>query len=77
MKRSGPDFPERTAKKLAEDISKSRRSIETNLDKLEQAGAILTEVITGMKAEDTKEKDLDKMTELVSEDIYISSSTRT
>ena len=42
LKRKDTDFPERTAKKIAEDISKSRGSIETNLENLENTGAILT-----------------------------------
>ena len=66
LKLKDTDFPERTAKKIAEDINKSRGSIETNL---ENTGAILTEVISGMKAEETEEKDLDKMAEKVSHDI--------
>ena len=61
LKRKDTDFPENTAKKIAEDISKSRGSIERNLDNLENAGAILTEVISGMEAEDTKEKTLTKL----------------
>ena len=69
LKRKDTDFPERTAKKIAEDISKSRGSIETNLENLENTPAILTEVISGMKAEETQEKDLDKMAEKVSDDI--------
>ena len=69
LERKDADFPERTAKKIAEDINKSRESIEIKLEKLEITGAILTEVISGMKAEETLEKDLDKMVLKVSEDI--------
>ena len=63
------EIPEITARKTAQDIIKNKGLIETHLEDLEKKGEVLMEVISGMKAEDTTEKDLDKMVAKVSEDI--------
>ena len=63
------DFPEITARKTAQDINKYKGLIEQHLEDLEVKGAALMEVIYGMNAEETEEKDLDKIVEKVSEDI--------
>ena len=66
---TGTYIPARTARKTAEDIAKSKRTIKGNLENLERRGEILTEVITGMNPEDTEKKDLDAMAQMVSDDI--------
>ena len=63
------EFPEITARKTAQDIIKNKGLIESHLEDLEIKGEALMEVIFGMKAEETAEKDLDKMVKKVSEDI--------
>ena len=63
------EFPEITARKTAQDIIKNKGLIESHLEDLEMNGETLMEVIFGMKAEETAEKDLDKMVKKVSEDI--------
>ena len=62
------------ANKIAEEIDKTRESIEQHIENLENTGKQLTEVIAGMKAEDTMVKDLEKMAAMVNDDIedYIS-----
>ena len=69
LSRPNEEIPETTARKTAQDINKNRGLIETYLDDLDQKGTSLMEIISGMKAEDTTEKDLDKMVSKVSEDI--------
>ena len=69
LNRPPDQFPEITARKTAQDITKKRGLIESHLEDLDRKGVSLMEVIFGMKAEDTIEKDLDKMVEKVSEDI--------
>ena len=63
------EIPEITARKTAQDIIKNKGLIESHLEDLEIKGEALMEVIFGMKAEETAEKDLDKMIKKVSEDI--------
>ena len=72
--RESKEFPNKTTSRIAEDINKAKDSIDKNLINLKNTGKTLTEVISGMKAEDTKEKDLKEMAEKVNEDIndYIS-----
>ena len=74
LNRDEKDFSDKTTKKLAEDIDKTRDTIEEHLEDLKITGKNLTEVIAGMKAEDTIEKDLEKMAAMVNDDIedYIS-----
>ena len=62
------------ANKIAEEIDKTRGSIEQHIENLENTGKQLTEVIAGMKAEDTMVKNLEKMAAMVNDDIedYIS-----
>ena len=74
LNRDEKDFSDKTTRKLAEDIDKTRDAIEEHLENLENTGKNLTEVIAGMKAEDTIEKDLEKMAAMVNNDIedYIS-----
>ena len=61
------EFPEITARKTAQDIIKNKGLIESHLEDLEIKGEALMEVIFGMKAEETAEKDPDKMVKKVSE----------
>ena len=74
LNRESKEFPNKTTSRIAEDIDKAKDSIDKNLINLKNTGKTLTEVISGMKAEDTKEKDLKEMAEKVNEDIndYIS-----
>ena len=74
LNRDEKDLSDKTTKKLAEDIDKTRDTIEEHLENLEITGKNLTQVIAGMKAEDTIEKDLEKMAAMVNDDIedYIS-----
>ena len=50
LNREEKDFSDKTTKKIAEDIDKTRGSIEQHLENLENTGKQLTEVIAGMKA---------------------------
>ena len=74
LKRESKEFPNKTTNRLADEINKAKLSIDANLINLNDTGNTLTKVISGMKAEDTKEKDLKKMADKVMEDIndYIS-----
>ena len=74
LNREAKYFSDKTTRKLSEDIDKTKDSIEKHLENLENTGKNLTEVIAGMKAEDTIEKDLEKMAAMVNDDIedYIS-----
>ena len=74
LNREEKDFSDKTTRKLAEDIDKTRNTIEEQLEDLEITGKNLTEVIAGMKAKDTIVKDLEKMATMVNDDIedYIS-----
>ena len=74
LNRESKEFPNKTTSRLADEINKAKNSIDANLINLNNTGKTLTEVISGMKAEDTKEKDLKEMADKVNEDIndYIS-----
>ena len=62
LNREEKDFSDKTAKKIAKDMDKTRESIEKHLENLENT------------AEDTKVKDIEKMAAMVNDDIedYIS-----
>ena len=74
LNRESKEFSDKTTRKLSEDINKAKDSVDKHLQNLKSTGKNLTEVIAGMKAEDTIEKDLKKMATMVNDDIedYIS-----
>ena len=74
LNREDKDFSDKTTRKLAENIDKTRNTIEEQLVDLELTGKNLIEVIAGMKAKDTIVNDLEKMATMVNDDIedYIS-----
>ena len=69
LDRTGTDFPEKTAKKTAENIRKSMEIVEENLGNLEITGNVLTDIISGMNPEDTEKKELTEMLEMATQDI--------
>ena len=62
------DIPDRTKKRLAEEILDNREKVEKNLVGMEEVGATLMEVIATLDPKEAEE-DLGKMITKVDEDI--------